>query len=524
MNRFRACYPILTPLLLVFFLSGLLWWVFRYQNVRVDASDLFRYMDNGVSLLEKRHPLFALERYETFSKGIETHSLATYPNQLYSLTIASLSRVFSFVSGRNVVWPVIIPNVLAAMLGFCFVFLLFRQLLPPADVWLGMAVLGVHSLLMMCLSRPLSDGVGWCFAVGLFWFAICRPAAPWMLGVWLGVGMLFRMQLLVLLPFLIFLRFPGMTFRQSRRPFIAMAASAAGVLLLFEAAMKLYVRVPDGLAPVDSFGNGTYYVRDIVDFLRHYGSLGAAFTNFTSSLVTLAHPFLRESIGLALPLSLFIWARSRPEDDDQKRIRLLWIAALVWTLLPLLIFASAQNAKPLDRYQIVAIPLYVLTALYGLNRLSVKGFFPAAIKIILVAATLAGTIGFQRSQANRDADKIRRLDLLYSDFENLPQILESCDMPANGTYLVEHTLWVFLPQSRLIHLPARSVFRKGKWNHQLDGIILVNHPFKFLGQGFSSGEWLQDTQGVRFQCVYGVPGKSRLIIFKRVESPLAPKS
>ena len=503
-----------------------LWLEFRLRNPYVDNNDTFRYLSNGFSLLETRHQYFRLEKYTDFSGHIEIHRLASYPNQLYAIAVAGLSKGFSALERHLVVWPIFIINIFSTVIGFGFLVFLFRRFLPPRDVWLGLAILLLHSLLMTSLTRPLTDAPGWCCAMGLFWLAVSRPASPWTLGVWLGASLLMRMQLIVLLPFLIALRYPHAGFRDGLIRFLKAAAVMAGVVLLFEVGMKLYMRIPPGTGGDNAFGNATFYVREQIRFVTNYGSLRAAAANFGRSLAALVHPFAIETIGLFVPFSIFVWA-GRGESDPvaRKQVRLLWGAAVAWSLLPLLLYASENNPVPPARYQIVAIPFYLLTALYGLNQLprfKGKTVVQGGGKVLLLVLALAGCLEFARQPDMEKKPYFTDVREIFSDFERLPAILASHGMPTNGVYAVKPDMQAFLPACRMIGLPAQPEFAQGARNRELDGIITVARYGKSMNSrdpgihGWKSRNGtIVDDKGVRFVRVFYGRGNGGLLIYKR---------
>lgn len=502
------------------------WFEFRLRNPYVDSQDTVYYLANGFSLMETRHPFFGVEKFTDFSNHIEIHRLVAYPNQLYALVVSGLSKGVSAIEGRLVVWPVFIINIVSTMAGFGFLFLLFRRFLPPRDVWLGLTMLMVHCLLMTSLTRPLTDAPGWCCALGLLWLAVSRPVSPWALGACVGAALLMRMQLILLLPFLIALRYPQAGFRDFSIGFLKAAGVMAGVVLLFELGMKLYVRLPPGAGGDNVFGNATYYVREQIRFVTDFGSLRAAAVNFGGSLAALVHPYALETIGLFFPLSLVVWAgRDEPGPAAGKQVRLLWGAAVAWSLLPLLLYASENNPVPSPRYQIVSIPLYLLTALYGLNRLpafSGKRVVVAGVKVSLAAMALAGGLVFALQPDMGKRPYFKNVAEIYEDFENLPAILARHGMPANGVYVVKPDMQAFLPASRRIELPDQSDFSAGARNREVDGIITVARFAKGLNTSEPAihrwkirNDTIEDDQGVRFVRVYCGRGNRGLLIYKR---------
>jgi hypothetical protein len=334
----------------------------------------------------------------------------------------------------------------------------------------------------------------------------------------------------VLLPFLVRLcRLHGSA-RDYWTGFLKAAAALAGVVMLFEAAMKLYMRIPPGAMFASAYGNVTYYVEDYVKFIAHFGSLRGAAAKFGRSLLELVRPVCDQSIGLLLPLSLAVWAR-RAETAADKQVRILWWAAVVWTLLPLLLYTSENNFPPVGRYQIVAIPLYLLAVLYGLARLPRLAGKPAVrvgMKGLLVVLTMAGCLTFIRYTGFRKEPYFGSVREIYADFEELPRRLTALKMPMDGAYMARVPLDVFLPDSRTVELPPKSVFSAGGRNRGLDGIILfVNkkdllNPEKVVRRngkrGYGLSSVIRDEKGVRFGRVYAGREKGGLAVYRREES------
>jgi hypothetical protein len=500
-------------LLLTAVLSALLWYEFRLRNPTVDSNDTFRYLANGLSLLENRHPYVQAPVYSEFNDRLQPRRLVAYPNQLYSLTIGGLIETFSAATGRFVLWPIWIPGIVATALGFCFLYLLFSRFLPEPDVWLGLGLLGFHVLLMASLTRPLSDAVGWCLTMGLFWAAV-RPVSPWALGAALGAAVLFRLQLVIFFPFLVVLSLPGAGGRCRWMAGVKAAAAAGAVVLLFEAAMHFYIRIPPGAGYEESFGSATYYLKEWAGFVAQFGSLTRAFGTFVKSATALFLPVGVETIGLALLLSCLVWTRASG-DGRRNQARLLWLAAAAGTLLPLLLYASENNPATAGRYQIYSIPLFVLTALVGLNGLasfSGRPLVVAGLKVLLALLTAAGCVRFVQEAAYKRHERAPSLRSIYADLEILPRILAGLDMPADGLYLCKPTLQSFLPDARLVILPDRGAFAEGPRNHEFDGIITIARHKK---------DWVkptpvvEDDRGVRFVRVYAGRGENNLLIYKR---------
>lgn len=216
-----------------------------------------------------------------------------------------------------------------------------------------------------------------------------------------------------------------------------------------------------------------------------------------------------------------MWARGA-DTTRGKQIRILWGAAIFWTLFPLLLYASPNNFTPASCYQIVAIPLYLLATIFGLNRLP---RFPgrmgaiAALKALMVALTLAGGVAFARQGEHREGRVYSRIQDIYAEFEELPVILTGLDMPVQGVYAVRATLHAFLPESRMIEMPSRSAFVAGTRNHELDGLIMTtriggNGILRVKGWG-KIEPVIADNRGVRFCRVYTTQSNSPLIIYRR---------
>ena len=503
-------------LMLVAVLSFFLWWEFRLRTPVFTISDTYRYLANGLSLLDARHPFVEPQPYAEFSNHAAAPlRVAAYPNQLYSLSIAGLIRIASAHEGRLVLWPIWIPDMAATVIGFCFLFLLFRHFLPEPDVWLGMAVLGFHSLLMASLIHPLADAAGWCFAMALFWFAICRSGSPWALGAAFGLALLFRLQLLILFPFILALAQRSSCPRKVLTGSLKATAAMIVVVLLFEGGMKLYVQLPPGADGDSTFGSATFYVRDFSIFIAQYGRIPRALDNFAGSLLALFRPVDCRAIGLPLLLSLAVWW-GKNDTLLQKQARLLWMAAFAGSLLPLLVYASENNPVPQPRYQIYSIPVYVLVALFSLNRLGAlfaKRYLCITLKGLLVILTVAGCVKFTGQSGLSRPPVYGSLEDVFAELENLPHLLVQRNMPPDGRYLVKATMQAFLPNSHEVLLPAIPEFRTGQRNHELDGLIL-----RRKGDWRRIGPVIEDDRGVRFLRVYAGSGKGELLIYKREPS------
>ncbi len=503
-------------LILVAILSFILWLEFRLITPHSDEGDTYRYIANGLSLLNSRHPFVEAQSYDEFSnRAVSPIRMASYPNQLYSLSIASLIRSVSAYEGRFALWPIWIPSLAATVIGFCFLYLLFCRFLPEPDAWLGLAVLGFHVLLMTTLARPLSDAVCWCFTMSLFWLAICRPGSTWTLGAVFGVALLFRLQVMIMFPFLLVLAQPSSCRRKLLTASLKAATSMVAVVLFFEGGLRLYVALPPGTSSDNAFGTATYYVRDLLKFIDHFGSIPQALQNFGVSLLALFRPIDRSAIGLSLILSMAVWW-GRNDTLLQKQARIIWLAAFTGTLLPLLTYASENNPVAAPRYQIYSIPFYVLVALFSLNRLQLlfrKRTIFFALKSILVVLTMTGCVVFAPPLALRSKLVYGSMRNVYTTCERLPQLLTQNDLPRDGRYLVGTTLAAFLPDSQQVSHPTLAKFKKGQRNHELDGLII-----KRQKDWSTIGSVIEDDRGVRFLRVYS-GGDGDWLIYKREPFP-----
>lgn len=502
-------------LLAVMLLSVWVWREYRVRYIRVESSDNFNYLAYGRALIESRHPNFEPWEYEDFSKGVEIPKLAVYPNQLYALSAAGLCKAFAVPPATFALWPLWGLNILATAAGFGFLFLLFRRFLPEREVWLATGLLWISPLLMVALVRPFSDVAGWCLAMGLLWLAASRRGSPWMLGALFGAAVLFRLQLLYLLPFLIRLRQPEGALKRLVVPFLKACAAAGVVLLVFEAAMRIYVRAPEGALRGDALGNASYYADDMRFLFSNFGNWGGAFSKAGMGLARLLNPVSGDGLGLAWLLSLGVWLR-RPATAAQKQVRTLWLAAVCGTVLPLLMYASVNHVAPPARYQIYSIPLYVLTALVVLNAAAdgvrTRGFRIALGCLPVVVLAGLSLVALREKKGLQGRPRHAGLHAVYADYENFPQLLARLNMPANGLYLVKPTLEAVLPRCRMILRPSQSEFNRGARNDELDGIIC-----RARGKAIWDDEApvIEDDRGVRFERVYVGRGTDRLLIYKR---------
>jgi hypothetical protein len=299
------------------------------------------------------------------------------------------------------------------------------------------------------------------------------------------------------------------------------ACAAAGcVLLAFEAVMHFYVRVPEGVARAETLGNASFYANDMRRLFSNFGNLKGAVLKVARVLGRLLNPISAETIGLAWLLSLGVWLY-KPVTVPQKQARTLWLAAVCGTLLPLLVYGSENQVIPPNRYQIYSIPFFMLTAFAALNHwpaFSGNKIVRLGLRSLLVVLAAVALVSFGRQRAMLGKPYYAGLHAIYADFENLPQLLRRLNMPADGVYLVKPTLQAFLPDSRMIRLPAQDDFKAGARNQELDGIITKAKRQK---RWETFGPVVEDDRGVRFVRVYAGRGNGGLLIYKREAA--APK-